>query len=866
MSQTTELLLRIRQQGGQELVKLQGSLKNLGQQTSATNVNFKELAQELKKVQATSTQSINNLKGYANAWKEIANSVDVTSDEFRIARAESTALEASLKTFQGSQTAVANNFRNIASAANQAAAAMRTTTGLMRDPFTGAYRGTAGVTQYGAPIGPALPPDVAGRIAQQQREAASQSARDARRRIKMEERAQYMGAQIGARDPLTGALIARSSGQPSPYSQMGQQYARPIGPQPAAGRRGLPLGRIARTGGAIAAAGIFGGPEGALGAGIGSIFGGPAGAAVGGAVGAQVGQARQALGGTASYAADLQKQRLALQLVTKNAEEYQRALKFISTTSKELAIPQDILTRQFTKLSASVLGAGGNVADTEKAFKGVTAGIRGTGGSLQDLDSALTATSQVFSKGKVSAEELRQQIGERLPGAFSLFAESLGMTPQELDKALEKGQVSLQDFQKFAEKLFNEYGDAAKTIADSPAAAGDRLKTALSNLSASVGTLLQPIGAAFQTAFANIANAISAAADELNRFFGIAGKAKMTKITEALQREAATLTRLEQKRTLIKGSPSLTEKGKGVEPETLFLDRQITQAQANFDRLQKELFGLQAVNRTAQRTRQDKPKGLPGIDPTAASANAKGAPDFSVQLANALIAAQNELNPIKKIQLEYDAEILKINESKLKPEGKRVALNAANVKLNEQSLKLGNQMAAGNAAVIIKDGERNRQIEQTIQNLEIESGVIDEKQARQLDKDRLIAELQQGNNKLTEEQLQRIDKAYEGINKKTSESMQLFKQIGQNVVSALSDAFMSLFDQAKSLREVLTDLLRSTARLFVEFGLRAGMKSIFRLCQRRHHDRQRTAAPKALRKRWYCQLTPTSHVWRGQHS
>jgi len=75
--------------------------------------------------------------------------------------------------------------------------------------------------------------------------------------------------------------------------------------------------------------------------------------------------------------------------------------------------------------------------------------------------------------------------------------------------------------------------------------------------------------------------------------------------------------------------------------------------------------------------------------------------------------------------------------------------------------------------------------------------------------------------------LKRIDEAYEGINKKTSESMQLFKQIGQNVVSALSDAFMSLFDQAKSLREVLTDLLRSTARLFVEFGLRAGMKSLF---------------------------------------
>ena len=593
----------------------------------------------------------------------------------------------------------------------------------------------------------------------------------------------------------------------------------------AQGRRRGGAMAAAKGVGAVAASGIFGGPEGAIGALAGLPFG-PAGAAVGGAIGAQVGQARQALGGTASYAADLQKQRLALQLVTKNAEEYQRALKFISTTSKELAIPQDILTRQFTKLSASVLGAGGNVADTEKAFKGVTAGIRGTGGSLQDLDSALTATSQVFSKGKVSAEELRQQIGERLPGAFSLFAESLGMTPQELDKALEKGQVSLQDFQKFAEKLFNEYGDAAKTIADSPAAAGDRLKTALSNLSASVGTLLQPIGAAFQTAFANIANAISAAADELNRFFGIAGKAKMTKITEALQREAATLTRLEQKRTLIKGSPSLTEKGKGVEPETLFLDRQITQAQANFDSLQKELFGLQAVNRAAQRTRQDKPKGLPGIDPTAASAKAKGAPDLSVQLANALIAAQNELNPIKKIQLEYDAEILKINESKLKPEAKRVALNAANVKLNEQSLRLGNQMAAGNAALIIKDGERNRQIEQTIQNLEIEAGVIDEKEAREIERAKLIAELKKGGNDLTQDQLDRINKAFDEVNAKTSDSALLMKQIGQTLQTSLGDAFMSLIDNAKSLRDILSDVLNQIARLFVQAGTKALLSSI----------------------------------------
>jgi len=694
MSVTSEIRLRVKKEGDVALTQLSAKLNDVAQRSVISNKKFKDLATTLRNNDnQIKTKSINALNDYSRAWRELANSVDYTSKEFR------------------------------------------------------------------------------------------QATREAQRFEQAAARAQ--GRRRGG-----GAMAA------------------------------------AKGVGAVAASGIFGGPEGAIGALIGLPFG-PAGAAVGGAIGAQVGQARQALGGTASYAADLQKQRLALQLVTKDAAEYERALKFISTTSKELAIPQDILTRQFTKLSASVLGAGGNVADTEKAFKGVTAGIRGTGGSLQDLDSALTATSQVFSKGKVSAEELRQQIGERLPGAFSLFAESLGMTPQELDKALEKGQVSLQDFQKFAEKLFSEYGDAAKTIADSPAAAGDRLKTALSNLSASVGTLLQPIGAAFQTTFANIANAISAAADELNRFFGIAGKAKMRKITEAMQREAANITRLENQRKLIKGSPSLTEKAKGVEPETYFLDRQITQAQSNFDRLQQELFGLQAVNRAAQGMRKDKPKGLPSIDLISGAGTGKGAQDYSVQLANALIAAQNELNPIKKIQLEYDAEILKINESKLKPERKRVAINAANVKLNEQSLKLGDQIASGNAALIIKDGERNQQIEKTIKSLEIEAGIIDEKQAKQIEKDNLIQQLQKDGATLTEEQLKRIDEAYEGINKKTSESMQLFKQIGQNVVSALSDAFMNLFDQAKSLREILTDLLRSTARLFLEFGIRAGMKGLF---------------------------------------
>lgn len=283
------------------------------------------------------------------------------------------------------------------------------------------------------------------------------------------------------------------------------------------GGRGM---RFAQTAGAVAASGVFGGPEGLIGAGIGAFFG-PGGALAGGAIGAQVSQIRQQLGATATLAADLEKQRTALRLVLKDTVEYDSAIKFLTKTSQDYAIPQDQLIKGFTQLAASVKGAGGNINDTKTAFEGVTAGIRGTGGSLENLDAALLATSQVFSKGKVTAEELRGQIGERLPGAFTLFAQSLGKTPQELDKALERGEVSLQDFLTFSKTVFGEYGENAKIIADSPDAAGDRLQTNLKNLSESVGRLLQPVGASFQNTFSEIVKYIDIAARKLADFLGL---------------------------------------------------------------------------------------------------------------------------------------------------------------------------------------------------------------------------------------------------------------------------------------------------------------------------------------------------------
>ena len=310
--------------------------------------------------------------------------------------------------------------------------------------------------------------------------------------------------------------------------------------------RGARLAGIAKGAGAVAAGGIFGGAEGAIGAGIGLAVsqGNPITAAVGAAIGAQVKMVREGLSDIAEFSAQLALQRKALGLVIGDTVKFAKSQEFLLDTSRKLAIPQDVITRQFTALTASVIGAGQSVEDAEEVFLAIASGIRGTGGSLEDMKAAMRATSQVFSKGKVSAEELRQQLGERLPGAFTLFAASMDKTPAELDKALEQGKVTLDDFMKFAKKLFATYGVNAEILAQGPEAAGDRLKTAMAELKDSIGSLLRPIGAGFQKVFGAIVEDINKAIQKFREFMGLGTENQRKKLERIFESANDKVTRM----------------------------------------------------------------------------------------------------------------------------------------------------------------------------------------------------------------------------------------------------------------------------------------------------------------------------------
>ena len=105
---------------------------------------------------------------------------------------------------------------------------------------------------------------------------------------------------------------------------------------------------------------------------------------------------------------------------------------------------------------------------------------------------------QIFSKGKVSAEELSGQLGERFPAAVTKFAKANDISTQELQKNLKDGTVGLDMLSKFITSLGDEYAPLAKKIAESNEEAGARSQIAMNKMKIAVGNALKPIGADFQ--------------------------------------------------------------------------------------------------------------------------------------------------------------------------------------------------------------------------------------------------------------------------------------------------------------------------------------------------------------------------------
>jgi tape measure domain-containing protein len=406
--------------------------------------------------------------------------------------------------------------------------------GGFRDPATGAMIARGARTPdrirvqeqaYARPIGPEPFPEAARRA----EEAIDRSLNDVNR---IYENARIQRAEIQSKydnlhiEKLLEGLDLEGRLRQKSFDDELAAFDRQLSARERRRRGRITPGQAVQTAGAVISGGIFGGPEGFLG-GLGGAALGAAvpglgivgGAFAGSAAGAQLGMFRQQIAGTADYAAQIGKLQIALRGIIGNQDDYNKAIAAAASVTRDLNIPQAEATRGLTRLSAAVLGAGGTVNDSAFAFRAMSEAVKATGGNAEQVDGALLALTQVFSKGKVSAEELNQ-IAERLPGTFTLFAQAAGKSGPELQKALEQGQIGLNDLMKFLELLGGRYGNTALKIASSSEDAGARLQVAFDEMRLQVGKAIQPIGAEIQDAFADFLVEITPALVEATRLVG----------------------------------------------------------------------------------------------------------------------------------------------------------------------------------------------------------------------------------------------------------------------------------------------------------------------------------------------------------
>ncbi|WP_291580961.1 tape measure protein [Bacteroides sp.] len=144
----------------------------------------------------------------------------------------------------------------------------------------------------------------------------------------------------------------------------------------------------------------------------------------------------------------------ALKNVSGGMAQFADNQRFLIDMAKKYGLEINALTGNFAKFTAAASISGMSMMDQRKIFESVSRAVTAFGMSADDSNGVFLALSQMMSKGKISSEELRLQMGERLPIALQAMAKAAGVSVAGLDKLLKQGKLMSADvLPKFAEAL-----------------------------------------------------------------------------------------------------------------------------------------------------------------------------------------------------------------------------------------------------------------------------------------------------------------------------------------------------------------------------------------------------------------------------
>lgn len=144
----------------------------------------------------------------------------------------------------------------------------------------------------------------------------------------------------------------------------------------------------------------------------------------------------------------------ALKNVSGTMGQFAENQRFLLDMAKKYGLEINALTGNYAKFTAAASISGMTILEQREIFESMSRAVTAFGMSAEDSNGVFLALSQMMSKGKISSEELRLQMGERLPIALQAMARAAGTSVAGLDELMKKGKLMSADvLPKFAKAL-----------------------------------------------------------------------------------------------------------------------------------------------------------------------------------------------------------------------------------------------------------------------------------------------------------------------------------------------------------------------------------------------------------------------------
>lgn len=146
--------------------------------------------------------------------------------------------------------------------------------------------------------------------------------------------------------------------------------------------------------------------------------------------------------------------RMALRNISTDSVVFGKNIDYLTKLSRQYGQNLNTLTSNYSRFSAASNAAGVSLEEQQAIYSSVTKAITAFSLSGEEANLTFMALGQMMAKGKISSEELRRQMGERIPTAMQAMANAAGVSIQQLDKMLKNGELYSKDIlPKFAAEL-----------------------------------------------------------------------------------------------------------------------------------------------------------------------------------------------------------------------------------------------------------------------------------------------------------------------------------------------------------------------------------------------------------------------------